>query len=86
MKWKTRQARVLGTLDPLVRLEDMQPGTVVRNRLSGNVNVVIGNYGSFVVSVRECVIMNAGEWEIVKPNAPADLPAVAGKVRRDVGN
>ena len=26
-----------------------------------------------------------GAWEMSKSNAPADLPAVAGMVRRDVG-
>jgi hypothetical protein len=74
MKSKTRKAADKAGLGPLVRLSDMQPGVIVRNTLSGNVYVVIGNYGRWAVAVRECTIMNPCEWDIVKkwnrrPNA-----------------
>ena len=51
---------------------DFDPGTVVINKWTGNVYTVIANYGDRAVAVRECSIMNADEWEVVrvpvKPN------------------
>lgn len=58
-----------------------EPGTVVMNKWTGNVYTVIANYGDRSVAVKECSIMNADEWEVVrvpvKPNPAADRRATA---------
>lgn len=48
-----------------------KPGTIVRNKFSGEVVVVVANYGDRATAVREVSIMNAPEWDVVmEPRRP----------------
>lgn len=74
-KQKAKAATKRGVVSAIgcsARLIQFEPGTVVINKWTGNVFTVIANYGDRAVAVRECSIMNADEWEVVrvpvKPN------------------
>ena len=48
------------------KLSDFQPGDYIQNKTTGNIYIVLGNYGSFAVAVREVAVMNPSEWEITR--------------------
>ena len=52
--------------DPYRKIEmiDLQPGTIVRHRMSGDAFVVTANYREYAIAVRTQHISNPEEWTI----------------------
>lgn len=61
----------------MISFAHIQPGTLIRNKGSGNVYIVTEAHGNKLVVVRTILVMNPSEWEIVPVSEPAVNPRFA---------
>jgi len=57
-----------------MKLSDIRPGTLIRGKLSGDVYIVTGNYGTRLTAVRSVDVTHPPEWDVVHPQAGPPTP------------
>jgi len=50
------------------QMKNLEPGDIVRGKLSGYGYIVTANYGERVTAVRTVDITNPDEWDIITPS------------------
>ena len=51
---------------PLNKIEDLEPGDIIRNKGEKSTFQVTANYGTRATAVRTADVTNPGEWEVLE--------------------